>query len=111
MHARTGIACFGEALIDFLADPPGADDASRRFSRHAGGAPANVAVGVARLGGCARFVGMLGDDMFGRFLFAQLQRRERQDRDGREEQLEGDRALVERFATLFPLPPKFVGPV
>jgi fructokinase len=72
--ARTGIACFGEALIDFLADPPGADDASRRFARHAGGAPANVAVGVARLGGCARFVGMLGDDMFGRFLFAQLQR-------------------------------------
>ncbi len=72
--ARTGIACFGEALIDFLADPPGADDVSRRFARHAGGAPANVAVGVARLGGCARFIGMLGDDMFGRFLLAQLQR-------------------------------------
>jgi fructokinase len=71
---RNGIACFGEALIDFLADPPGADDGSRRFARHAGGAPANVAVGVARLGGHARFVGMLGDDMFGRFLFAQLQR-------------------------------------
>lgn len=74
LHPRTGIACFGEALIDFLADPPGADDVSRRFARHAGGAPANVAVGVARLGGCARFIGMLGDDMFGRFLLAQLQR-------------------------------------
>ena len=73
MGARTGIACFGEALIDFLADPPGADDAPRRFARHAGGAPANVAVGVARQGGRARFVGMLGDDMFGRFLLAQLQ--------------------------------------
>lgn len=71
---RTGVACFGEALIDFLADPPGADDTVRRFARHAGGAPANVAVGIARLGGCARFVGMLGDDMFGRFLLAQLQR-------------------------------------
>jgi fructokinase len=72
--ARSGVACFGEALIDFLADPPGADDTARRFARNAGGAPANVAVGVARLGGCARFVGMLGDDMFGRFLLAQLQR-------------------------------------
>ena len=74
MHARTGVACFGEALIDFLADPPGADDSARRFARHAGGAPANVAVGVARLGGHAQFVGMLGDDMFGRFLLAELQR-------------------------------------
>lgn len=71
---RNGIACFGEALVDFLADPPAGDDAARRFARHAGGAPANVAVGVARLGGSARFVGMLGEDMFGRFLFAQLQR-------------------------------------
>jgi fructokinase len=71
---RGGIACFGEALIDFLADPPGGDDAVRRFARHAGGAPANVAVGVARLGGDARFVGMLGEDMFGRFLLGQLQR-------------------------------------
>jgi len=72
--ARAGIACFGEALIDFLADPPVADDATRRFARHAGGAPANVAVGVARLGGQAHFIGMLGEDMFGRFLFSQLQR-------------------------------------
>lgn len=72
--ARNGIACFGEALIDFLADPPGGDEATRRFARHAGGAPANVAVGVSRLGGRARFIGMLGDDMFGRFLLAQLQR-------------------------------------
>jgi fructokinase len=71
---RTAIACFGEALIDFLADPPGANDMPRRFARHAGGAPANVAVGVARLGGNARFVGMLGDDMFGNFLLAELQR-------------------------------------
>ncbi len=71
---RSGIACFGEALVDFLADPASADETSRRFARHAGGAPANVAVGVARLGGGARFVGMLGDDMFGRFLFSQLQR-------------------------------------
>lgn len=70
---RTAIACFGEALIDFLAEPA-IDAAPRRFIEHAGGAPANVAVGVARLGGDARFVGMLSDDMFGDTLHAQLAR-------------------------------------
>jgi fructokinase len=72
--ARTAIACFGEALIDFLAGPPGPEDAPRQFARNAGGAPANVAVGVARLGGDARFIGMLATDMFGDFLLAQFVR-------------------------------------
>jgi fructokinase len=73
MAVRTGIACFGEALIDFLAAParPGEPPS---FVQHAGGAPANVAVGVARLGGDARFVGMLATDMFGDALFAELAR-------------------------------------
>lgn len=70
--ARTRIACFGEALIDFLAGPPGPEDAPRQFARNAGGAPANVAVGAARLGGDARFIGMLATDMFGDFLLAQF---------------------------------------
>ena len=68
---RTAVACFGEALIDFLATPA-AGDAPRQFACNAGGAPANVAVGIARLGGDARFVGMLAKDMFGDFLLAQL---------------------------------------
>ena len=33
-----------------------------------GGAPANVAVGVARLGGDSGFIGRVGDDPFGRFM-------------------------------------------
>lgn len=66
-----GIVCFGEALIDFLAEPPLAGR-PRAFLQHAGGAPANVAVAVARLGGRARFVGMLGNDMFGDFLLESL---------------------------------------
>lgn len=65
------IVCFGEALIDFLAEPPLAGR-PRAFLQHAGGAPANVAVAVARLGGRARFVGMLGSDMFGDFLLDSL---------------------------------------
>jgi len=68
------ILCFGEALIDFHAE--GSDD--RGFAQHfvpfAGGAPANVAVAVARLGGTARFAGMLAHDPFGDFLFDSLQR-------------------------------------
>lgn len=68
---RGAVVCFGEALIDFLARP-GVDGAPRSFIEYAGGAPANVAVGVARLGGDAHFVGMLGADMFGDTLFAQL---------------------------------------
>lgn len=72
--ARTAITCFGEALIDFLARPPATPDAPRQFVEYAGGAPANVAVGVARLGGDARFVGMLSTDMFGDALLAEFTR-------------------------------------
>ncbi len=71
---RTRIACFGEALIDFLAKPSDAADAPRAFHQFAGGAPANVAVAVARLGGEAQFVGMFGRDMFGDFLIDSLHR-------------------------------------
>lgn len=66
------ILCFGEALIDFLAQPGATPDAPRAFLQFAGGAPANVAVAVARLGGDAQFVGMLGEDMFGDFLLGSL---------------------------------------
>jgi len=66
------ILCFGEALIDFLARPGETPDAPRAFLQFAGGAPANVAVAIARLGGDARFIGMLGEDMFGDFLLDSL---------------------------------------
>ncbi|KAK1319034.1 putative fructokinase-3 [Acorus calamus] len=67
------VACFGEMLIDFvptvsgvsLAEAPG-------FLKAAGGAPANVAIAVARLGGKAAFLGKLGEDEFGRMLAAIL---------------------------------------
>src|SRR5688572_30606246 len=71
MAVKGEIVCFGEALIDFLAT---GDDsgAPRAFIQHAGGAPANASVAVARLGGRAQFVGMLGADMFGDFLLRSL---------------------------------------
>lgn len=62
------IVCFGEILVDMLAQAPAAPEAPRAFLQHAGGAPANVAVAAARLGSRSHFVGMLGCDMFGDFL-------------------------------------------
>uniref|UniRef100_A0A7N0TW42 fructokinase n=1 Tax=Kalanchoe fedtschenkoi TaxID=63787 RepID=A0A7N0TW42_KALFE len=63
------VVSFGEMLIDFvptvsgvsLADAPG-------FLKAPGGAPANVAIAVSRLGGKSAFVGKLGDDDFGHML-------------------------------------------
>ena len=68
------VVCFGEVLVDFLAQPPQSPDASRAFIEYAGGAPANVAVAVAQLGGRADFVGMTGADMFGDFLHDSLRK-------------------------------------
>lgn len=64
------IVCFGEALVDLLGQ---STTEPLHFTQYAGGAPANVAVAVARLGGSAAFVGMLGTDMFGDFLLRSLQ--------------------------------------
>ena len=62
------IAC-GEMLIDFVSTESGVTLAQApAFVKAAGGAPANVAVGVARLGRRSGFMGQVGDDDFGRFL-------------------------------------------
>lgn len=65
------LVAFGEALIDFLGQPP-AGAGPMPYLRYAGGAPANVAVAAARLGVSAAFAGMLGEDAFGDFLLASL---------------------------------------
>lgn len=66
------ILCFGEALIDFHSEGGDAFGFPRSFVPYAGGAPANVAVAAARLGGTAAFAGMLGKDLFGDFLLHSL---------------------------------------
>lgn len=63
------VMSFGEALIDFVPTQNGQPLSEvEGFRRAAGGAPANVAAAVARLGGDSYFVGKVGDDAFGRFL-------------------------------------------
>ena len=71
MTTRT-IVCFGEALVDFLPDRRGRLRDCTRFEAHSGGAPANVAVGLARLGRKVAFAGAVGDDEFGRLLEGRL---------------------------------------
>ncbi|KAJ3678162.1 hypothetical protein LUZ60_001965 [Juncus effusus] len=67
------IVSFGEMLIDFVPTASGVSLAEAPgFLKAPGGAPANVAIAVARLGGRAAFVGKLGDDEFGRMLAAIL---------------------------------------
>ncbi|WP_280771073.1 aminoimidazole riboside kinase [Salipaludibacillus daqingensis] len=65
---KKGIISLGEALIDFIP----LDDNNETFQKSPGGAPANVAVGLARLGAKSTFLGKVGDDVLGRFLEATL---------------------------------------
>lgn len=68
------LVCLGEALIDLVAEDAGVPlAAAERFVRAAGGAPANVAVGAARLGVRSGFVGKVGADPFGDHIVATLQ--------------------------------------
>jgi fructokinase len=61
--------CLGELLVDFVSTKKGVSLAeSPGFRKKPGGAPANVAVGLAKLGLRSGFVGKVGDDAFGDFL-------------------------------------------
>ncbi len=63
------VVTLGEALVDFVADTAGVTLIEcPGFRKAPGGAPANVAVGLARLGVDTAFLGRVGDDPFGHFL-------------------------------------------
>jgi fructokinase len=66
---KNAVVCLGELLIDFVPEQNGlALKDVGSFRRAAGGAPANVAAAVAKLGGTARFIGKIGRDPFGQYL-------------------------------------------
>ncbi|AVD64755.1 aminoimidazole riboside kinase [Serratia sp. CY49633] len=52
----------GDAVIDLVPEN------ANGYLKCPGGAPANVAVGIARLGGDSAFIGRVGQDSFGAFL-------------------------------------------
>jgi 2-dehydro-3-deoxygluconokinase len=62
----------GEAMVLLLAEPGVPLAASGRYRRSVAGAESNVAIGLARLGHRAGFVGRVGDDVFGRVVLSAL---------------------------------------
>ena len=67
------VVAIGELLIDFVPQQKGcALDEVTHFERVAGGAPANVAAAVARLGGNAAMISQVGEDAFGTHIFKVL---------------------------------------
>jgi fructokinase len=63
------VVCLGEVLTDFVAIDSGLPlRLATNFHRAAGGAPANVAVALARLGIDVAFMGKVGGDAFGHSL-------------------------------------------
>ncbi|PJF41066.1 MAG: fructokinase [Chloroflexi bacterium] len=68
------VVSFGELLIDFVALESGVTvGEASGFQKAPGGAPANVAVAVKRLGHDCAFITQVGDDPFGHFLVGVLQ--------------------------------------
>ncbi|OIJ21276.1 carbohydrate kinase [Anaerobacillus alkalidiazotrophicus] len=61
---KKGVITLGEALIDFVP----LDNQNITYQKCPGGAPANVAVGLARLNVKSYFLGKVGNDVLGRFL-------------------------------------------
>ncbi len=65
---KKGVISLGEALIDFIPT----DFTNLMYEKCPGGAPANVAVGISRLGGKSSFLGKVGKDLLGDFLIQTL---------------------------------------
>lgn len=63
------VYCIGELLIDFICKDKGVSLAqATTFEKKAGGAPANVAAAIAKLGGNSAFLGQVGADALGTYL-------------------------------------------
>lgn len=67
------VITMGELLIDFIPENKDIELKNiKTFTKHAGGAPANVAAVVSRLGGESIFLGQVGRDGFGDYLIEKL---------------------------------------
>src|SRR5688572_24974370 len=65
--------CLGELLVDFVTTDLGESVGKcTSFTRTPGGAPANVAVGLAKLGIKAALIARLGNDPFGQFVVTEI---------------------------------------
>jgi len=75
MNNKPEVTCIGEILVDFVSSQKGVSlvDATS-FMKLPGGAPANLAVGLVRLGVPTAFIGRVGDDSFGQYLCNELRK-------------------------------------
>lgn len=72
-HKRFLVA--GRAGLDLYADPPGSEiEGAARFTSALGGSGANIAVGIAKLGGKSALLSSVSDDAVGRFVLGELDR-------------------------------------
>ncbi|HAX73138.1 MAG TPA: carbohydrate kinase [Firmicutes bacterium] len=62
------LIAIGELLIDFVSEQNGSIENVNQFNKLPGGAPANVACCVSKLGGRSAMITKLGEDPFGNFL-------------------------------------------
>jgi fructokinase len=62
------VISLGDMVIDFLPANEGPIRSVTHFAKASGGAPANVAIAVSRLGGRSALIGKTGKDEFGYFL-------------------------------------------
>lgn len=67
MH-NTSVTCFGELLVDMISMTTGDLVSPEGFYKKFGGAPANMAAGLAKLGIPVNFISKVGDDPYGHFL-------------------------------------------
>lgn len=72
-HAEIDVLSFGESLVDFLPDERGVSLRDvNAFRKTVGGAPTNLAVGLARLGCQPGLLGKVAEDEFGEFIVETL---------------------------------------
>ena len=73
MTKQPGVICIGEVLIDLLSEEPGKSwKAVNLWTPYTGGAPANVAIALKRLGMRTAFIGCVGNDESGTRLLAEM---------------------------------------
>ena len=71
----TDVVCFGDLLMDFVPTESGLEFSDLpTFAPVPGGAAANVAVGLAKLGLKSAFIGKVGDEPFGHILIDTLKK-------------------------------------
>ena len=62
------VVAIGETMVAFDPDRAGRLRSIQTFHKFAGGAETNTLIGLQRLGFSTRWISLLGDDEFGRFI-------------------------------------------